>query len=328
MAEIDIVIPAHNAEETLSSCLSGLRIAVEEINARVIVVDDGSRDATAKIATDAGAMVVSQARRSGAAAARNVGAGAGEAPIIAFIDADVVVAADAVRLLLKNFRNPENSAVFGAYDTEPEAEGLVSRYRNLLHHYVHLTGPTFPKTFWSGLGAVRRDTFEEIGGFDPAQAMMEDVELGLRLHRAGYRIKKDAAIKGTHLKHWSLAGMVRTDLFHRAIPWTELMLRHGVSRELNMSPRNRIGAVGAALLIAGVVFWPLAFIGLAMFLWAHVPFFAYLSQLKGAGFAFGSVLPHLIHTWCAILGFGYVQVRSRIRQIRLMKDGFRGGGHA
>ena len=44
---------------------------------------------------------------------------------------------------------------FGSYDDTPTDRGFVSRYKNLLHHYVHQTARREASTFWTGLGAVR-----------------------------------------------------------------------------------------------------------------------------------------------------------------------------
>ena len=52
--------------------------------------------------------------------------------------------------------DPTLSALFGAYDDLPAAPGIVSNFRNLLHHHVHHRNAGPAETFWTGLGAVRR----------------------------------------------------------------------------------------------------------------------------------------------------------------------------
>ena len=57
----------------------------------------------------------------------------------------------------------------GPTTAEPTAPGLVSRFRNLLHHYTHQKGPFRDvarpaHTFWTGCGAIRRDLFLAIAG--------------------------------------------------------------------------------------------------------------------------------------------------------------------
>ena len=61
---------------------------------------------------------------------------------------------------------PDLDALIGSYDDEPAAPGFVSQYKNLLQHYVHQHGRKEATTFWSGCGAIRRELFLAIGGFD------------------------------------------------------------------------------------------------------------------------------------------------------------------
>src|SRR6185436_3746045 len=101
------------------------------------------------------------AHNAGAAAARNAGASEAQATILLFVDADVAVAPGTVARLLAWFETqPDLDAVFGSYDDRPARAGLVSQFRNLLHHYVHQHGNPEAATFWAGFGAVRRDAFD------------------------------------------------------------------------------------------------------------------------------------------------------------------------
>lgn len=175
---------------------------------------------------------------------RNLGARRASRPVLVFIDSDVVIHSDALDRMRSAFaEGPDLDAVFGAYDTTPAPEGLVAVFRNLLHHHVHAVEAGPAQTFWTGIGAIRRETFERAGGFDPRLRALEDVELGMRLVDAGHRIVLDPAIAGRHLKTWSLSGMVLTDLFHRSIPWTRLLLeRHTAPAILNLGWRHRLSA--------------------------------------------------------------------------------------
>ena len=69
--------------------------------AEIIVVDDGSTDASAAIAADAGVTVLESGGRLGPGGARNVGAAAAAGKILWFVDADVVVHANAARVLVE-----------------------------------------------------------------------------------------------------------------------------------------------------------------------------------------------------------------------------------
>ena len=221
MPTLTAVVPATDAPATLARCLVAIRAAAEAPEELI---------------------VVSEPAGVGPAAARNDGAARAQGDVLVFVDSDVVVAPDAFSLIRRRLGDPELTAVFGAYDDRPEAPGLVSRFRNLLHHHVHARAAGPAETFWAGLGAVRRDAFLAAGGFDAARyprPSIEDVELGLRLHAAGGRITLDPAIRGTHLKRWTVASMVGTDLRRRGAPWVELLLEHrSAPTHLNLGGAN------------------------------------------------------------------------------------------
>ena len=195
---------------------------------------------------------------SGPATARNLGVAATEADIVVFVDSDVEVHTDALDLIRERFAaDPGLDAVFGAYDDDPANPRLTSRYRNLLHHHVHISAEGEAKTFWAGLGAVRRKAFEAAGGFDAKefpQPSVEDIELGMRLRRRGARIVLDPRIRGRHLKAWTPASMARTDFSRRGVPWARLLLRQGSnSTALNLGWRRRASAASSVALLASLL---------------------------------------------------------------------------
>src|SRR6266851_463734 len=218
---LSIVVPVYNDARNLADCLAALR-AAEIPGCELIVVDDASPDDSAAVARRAGTSVITLSQNSGPAAARNRGATAASGEILFFVDADVAVAPDAVRRVADAFAAvPDLGAVFGSYDDAPRAPGMISQYRNLLHHFVHQQGNPEASTFWAGCGAIRREVFWAVGGFDAERfkrPSIEDIELGVRLRMAGYRVLLDREIQGTHLKHWTLGSVIWTDITCRAIP--------------------------------------------------------------------------------------------------------------
>ena len=223
---ISVIVPARNCPDQLRRSLVSLKNS-DFGSYELIVVDDASQDSTPQVAYELGARVVRLSQQSGPAQARNRGAEIAQGRILLFIDADVCVQRTTLSEFARVFREDATvAAAFGSYDDRPKAGNLVSQYRNLLHHYVHQQGCKEASTFWAGCGAVRRDVFRDIGGFDAryARPCIEDIELGIRLRKAGHRILLSPDIQVTHLKHWSFVGMLKADIFDRAITWTTLIL--------------------------------------------------------------------------------------------------------
>lgn len=242
LPSLSVIVPGYRCAATLQRCLGGLLASdLPRPTWQLIVVDDGSGDETAAVAARMADRVIPiPDGPRGPAFARNSGARAATGEVLVFIDADVIVAPDVLRRFATLFReSPALDAAFGAYDTSPGDPGFLSQYRNLLHHWVHISQPGDAWTFWAGCGAVRRTAFLALGGFDAVRyqrPQIEDIEFGYRLVDAGHRIILDPDIQGTHLKRWTLAGMLRSDLFDRAIPWMQLLLRRGDA--FNAGPLN------------------------------------------------------------------------------------------
>lgn len=244
-------------------------------------------------------IVVREPAGAGASAARNAGAAAADGDVLTFVDSDVRVHPDALGRIAAAFAaDPGLTALFGSYDAAPGAPGVVSQFRNLLHHHVHQEGAGPVTTFWSGLGAVRRDAFLAVGGFDESLTAIEDIDLGMRLSDAGGRIELDPAVLGTHLKRWTLASMVRTDLQHRGIPWVRLMLRRGrTTGGLNLGWRHRLSAlasvVGAGALLARR--GPVLLGALGALLVLNRDFYRLLARRRGLVEAGAGVGLHAVH---------------------------------
>lgn len=234
---IAVIVPATDDAPHLPQCLAAIAASSRQPDELVVVREPAG---------------------IGPAMARNLGAERVDSELVVFVDSDVSLSSTALAKIAQRFADdPELDAVFGAYDASPSDPGAVSRFRNLAHREVHLASAGRVESFWSGLGAIRRDRLIEIGGFDsdrfPAPSI-EDVELGARLAARGFKIELDPSIVGTHHKRWTIWGMVETDFSARAVPWAELVLEGRLpARGLNLSSAHRVAAlasVGAALGLA------------------------------------------------------------------------------
>lgn len=301
---VTAIVPVFNGLEFLRRSLPPLLARVPGDLLEVLVIDDGSTDGSAAYARALGARVLPSGGRLGPAGARNLGVERAAADVVLFIDADVVIHEDTVAIAREVLGDPEIVAVFGAYDDRPTDPGFFSRFKNLQHHAVHLRSAGEASTFWTGCGAVRREAFRAVGGFDVARfptPSIEDIELGYRLRAAGGRIRLDPRMLATHLKRWTLADLVRTDVRGRAIPWARLILRRPEAMDdLNVTPIERARAV-LAWLVAGsaplgllpvvgplLAPIPLGLLGLAML--ANARLLLLFLRREGLLFAFGGSL--------------------------------------
>jgi len=256
-AGVSVIVPVHNGGDDLRQCLESIHRA-QWLWRECIVVDDASADSVAaELADHFGARLLRLERQRGPAAARNAGAAAAVGDILFFTDADVVLHDDTIEQAVTVLdREPAVAAVFGSYDDEPADPSLLSRYRNLYHHWNHQQGNAEASTFWTGCGAIRREIFLGLGGFSEsfARPSIEDIELGYRLRAAGHRIRLLKSMQCTHLKRWRFANMVHTDLFLRGVPWVMLLQRHrDTPRDLNLGLAARLATLCTGLLVLSLI---------------------------------------------------------------------------
>ena len=275
-----MIVPATNRPLSLARCLAAIEVA------------RGRDDEV---------VVVTEPPFSGPARARNDGAARAAGDVLVFVDADIELHRDALERIAALLADPAVDAAFGSYDDEVATRGLVSAFRNLLHHHVHHEGAGPATTFWAGVGAVRRERFLAAGGFDAVRYPMpsiEDVELGARLSATGSTIVLDPRIQGTHLKQWSLVEMLRTDYARRGVPWVTLLLRGGVHpHALNAGWRHRLSAL-ASLGAAGAVALRrpvLAAGALLTLVTLNRSFYRLLAQRVGTAGAAAGVGLHALH---------------------------------
>ena len=183
--EISVVIPARDAAATLPDTLAGLSAQRFSGPLEVIVADDGSTDATTEIAARSPIVdrVVDVGRR-GPGVARNAGAAAARAPLLAFLDADCRPAPEWLRA--GKLALERSDLVLG--ETRPRTDRAHGPFDRSL--WVIGGSPLFE----SANLFVRKELFEQLGGFESwlgpsdGKELGEDVWFGWRARRAGARV--------------------------------------------------------------------------------------------------------------------------------------------
>ncbi len=181
---VSVIVPARNAARTIGDTLAALARQDLPDPYEVVVVDDGSDDGTAAIAEGAGGPVrVVRSKGRGPGPARNAGAAASVAPVLAFTDSDCSPTSGWLRAgtaalgdadLVQGRVEPDPGAQLGPFDHTVWVVGESGLYE---------TANLF----------LRRELFERLGGFEDflgariGKPLAEDLWLGWRARRAGAR---------------------------------------------------------------------------------------------------------------------------------------------
>ena len=310
---LSVVMPAHNAAGMLPRTLGALLNSdLPRDKWELIVVDDGSSDDTSLIAARyADTVVTLPGKAHGPAYARNRGFEVSRGSVIVFVQADCVVHTDTLSRFAALFAADKDlGAAFGSYDDHPTASGIMSQYRNLVHHYVHHQNAGEVDIFWAGAGAVRREVFAEIGMYDEwhyNRPQIEDIELGARIRKLGRRILLDPAIQVTNLKKWTLAQIIRSDLKDRGIPLARLLMHRGGNLSIGAPNLRRIEKfstllawlaflflVYAALAASRFPLW-LAALCVSVVILINAPLWGFFARVRGPVFAILVMPVHLMH---------------------------------
>jgi len=250
----------YNGGESFRRCLESIAQA-SPTPLETIVVADGDTDGSSALAEKyENVQLIRLPQSKGPATARNRGAKEAKGDILLFIDADVEISSETIAQVSLVFQeNPNLAALIGSYDETPDGQNFLSQYKNLFHHYTHQQGSEEASTFWGACGAIRREIFEKIGGFDESyrRPSVEDIELGYRLKNAGYQIRLCKHIQVKHLKRWEVISLLRAEFFYRALPWTALILSNRqMVNDLNLNWTNRLSVILIYLfLIALIATW-------------------------------------------------------------------------
>lgn len=192
---VSFIVPALNAEATLVNCLDAI-LATHDRASRhgLFVIDNGSTDLTLDIARSRGATIVSAPGKT-VAGLRNLGARLAQGDLLAYVDADCVIAPDWLERALPHFDDGTVAAV-GSPTKPPQAATWVqSAWALHRHRHDRLAAVQWLPT--ENL-LVRATALHEVGGFNETLVTCEDVDFCYRLGPR-YKIISDPAIHSIHL---------------------------------------------------------------------------------------------------------------------------------
>lgn len=272
MFEVAVVIPVWNGEAVLARCLDALvQQTLPRSAYQIIVVDNGSSDATREIARSYTGVELHEEPLPGSYVARNRGIGRVRAPITAFTDADCEPAADWLEQIV---RAAAANPGFGVLAGKIELFDEIAQEREVFGDYERLF--SFPQAHaargncatanWASETAV----LKALGGFDAALKSGGDRQMALRIRDAGYPLVYVPSMLVRHPVRASRAELVRKRqrlsggrwdrttrrprLAHvlgiTAVDTVRRLRRAAITRELTL--RRRLAVMGLTLELAGV----------------------------------------------------------------------------
>ena len=208
MTDVALVIPARNAERTIEPCLRAVVPLLDRELAEIVVVDDGSSDATAAIAERFGVRVI-RGGGEGPSAARNRGWRATTAPLVWFVDADCVAEPDALPPLLDRLERSGCAGVGGTYTNASPDSWLATAIDDeiAIRHAAMGERVDYLATFDV---LYRREILEKTGGFDESLVRAEDVDLAWRILASGGELRFARASRVAHYHERRLLPYLRT----------------------------------------------------------------------------------------------------------------------
>jgi cellulose synthase/poly-beta-1,6-N-acetylglucosamine synthase-like glycosyltransferase len=179
------VIPAFNSAKYIGQTLERLKVLdYPQDKIEIIVVDDASTDNTGEIAKKYGCKVIRRNKKGGCAPAKNTGVTHAKNEIVAFIDADVIVTKEWLRMLVAPFKDPHVGGVGGRIKNVFRKNNLLEKF--VEHDNYYRTRRKEARSAPGSNSAYRREVFQAVGLMDPY--LGEDPDFSYRVVAHGYRI--------------------------------------------------------------------------------------------------------------------------------------------
>ena len=187
---VSILIPAYRSEATIQDTLDSVK-ALDYPKKEVILVNDHP-DACSTLARSYGFKVIENKTRLGKCHALNRAAQHARGDILFFLDTDTVLSSDCLRKIVPWFTKDQVAAVSPRFAVKNRERNLLTRMTALEHYFLN----TFFKihmffgslvSFWGFGVAIRKDVFEEMGGW--SNTLLEDADFAGKLLKSGYKIQ-------------------------------------------------------------------------------------------------------------------------------------------
>ncbi len=252
---VAVIVPCWNEATTIAAtCASLLALDYPADKLEIVLVDDGSTDATpaamAAFAENPRVRIIRK-ENGGKHTALNAGIAATSAEFVGCLDADSFVEPDALREIIPCFARPEVAAVTAAMSVH-QPKNLIQHMQNaeytfgitLRHTLASINGlyvTPGPFSFY------RRSIIDELGGFRHGH-QTEDMEMALRLQRSGYEIEN-----APRARVYTKSPDTALKLIKQRTRWTSGFLRNVLGEYRSLIGNRRRGVLGMLVLPTSII---------------------------------------------------------------------------
>ena len=319
--KLSIVIALYNAEKEIEICLNSI-FNSDWKDFEVIIVDDCSTDNSLKIAKKYPCSFFTTGKNSGPAAARNIGIKNAKSDILLFLDSDTKVEKDSLKKIYLTFiEQPEIWATIAMPNIFSLRKGKAPDYNALKNHYTLCSAEPYCNFFTTQMGAIRKDIFEKLGGFDEGfkSADIEDIEFGMRIPKGRIYINKEVIIG----HHFPYLGAILRKYFKRAIMLTEFLKKR---KELSSAHANLKGMASIIIVLISLAFllfsliYPVMLVffllSFLIFLLYNFKLFSFATQKRGSSYLLHSVSFEYLFSIAIGLGGVVGALRSPLKKVQ------------